>query len=184
MHIPIFIYKPEEVEVKTSYPVNNQKKQSSKRTKQTKVYYDSNIGTYCVLCKSTNTVYIGQSKNIPSRIKAHKSALRRGDYSNNTKGLQKMQRDYKKYGIHDFVFTQIAQCEEDELYDVETEAIKQYLENGFEIYNYFVNTKVSGMFCPPYLVDVMTRAIKLIEDGRLSLTEFEKAVDKLENPWY
>lgn len=184
MHIPIFIYRPEEDNTNESYPVTNQKSISRKNNKSSRIYYDSNIGTYCVLCRSENTVYIGQSKNVPSRIKAHKSALRKGDYANNTKGLQQMQTHYKKHGIEDFLFIQISECLEDELYEVETECIKRYIDSGYSVYNHFVNTKLEGLFCPPHLVDIVTRVVKLLDNGRLSVSEFESAVDKLENPWY
>lgn len=178
MHIPIFIFKPDD-----SVPEkNNNNKQCVKQ--YTKVSYDNHIGVYCILCRSENTVYIGQSINVPNRIKSHKSALKRGSYSNNTKGLQKMQSDYNKYGVEDFVFTQIAECESGDLYQLETESIKQYLDNDFEIYNYFVNTKLSGIFCPPQFRDVINRTIKLLDESKLSLSEFEAAIDKMENPWY
>ena len=124
-------------------------------------------------------VYIGQSKNVPSRIRNHKMNLRNGNYEGKTKGLDNMQLDWN-CNKDDFRFSQICSCKERDLLEEETYWLKKYLDEGWEVYNHFVNTSVTGLICPDEFKSVIERVIKMLDKGRLSVGELSSSLDSIE----
>lgn len=57
-----------------------------------------------------NKIYIGSSINVKDRIGRHKVDFRRNEHPN-----YKMQRHYNKYGLEDFIYTVIEECDKNEV---------------------------------------------------------------------
>jgi len=145
-----------------------------------KIHYDSSIGIYHIKCVPLDRYYVGQSKNVPSRIRNHKMNLKNGTYGGKNKGLSQMQQDYDAMPEGSFVFAQICSCEEDDLYEMETFWAKSYVNNGFEVYNYFLNTEVTGLVCPDAFREIVKRVITALDKGKLSPSELESSLDHIE----
>lgn len=79
------------------------------------------IGIYKIENLIDNKVYIGQSKNLKSRLDGHKSCLKYNHHSNIY-----LQRAYNKYGEENFKFEIIEECEEDKLTEREQYWIDYY----------------------------------------------------------
>lgn len=93
------------------------------------------MGRLCGIYMIENIVnhkkYIGQSVDIYSRWKRHKSELTNGTHNN-----QYLQSAWNKYGEDNFVFSIIKQCDKDELDDCEVLYIKQFdTMNKYNGYN-------------------------------------------------
>lgn len=80
-------------------------------------------GIYCIKNKVDNKVYIGQSININNRLANHKSDLKHNRHHNTY-----LQHAYNKYGVENFEFSIICECDMKELDKLE----KYYI---LEVYN-------------------------------------------------
>lgn len=69
-----------------------------------------NSGIYLIKNKITGKVYVGQSKNVKSRLFVHKSNLKLNKHYNHH-----LQSSVNKYGIESFVFKEIESCKVEEL---------------------------------------------------------------------
>lgn len=67
-------------------------------------------GIYAIINTSNNKIYVGQSKNIKSRINRHKSELKHGKHRNIY-----LQRECNKYGFESLKFEIIELCDLGEL---------------------------------------------------------------------
>lgn len=76
------------------------------------------VGIYKITNRVNNKVYIGQSKNIEQRWKAHRTRYWSGKYA--------IQKAMIKYGIDNFDFTVLEECEIDELNNKEIYWISYY----------------------------------------------------------
>lgn len=85
-------------------------------------------GIYKIQNKANNKFYIGQSKNIKSRIFEHKLQLRKGKHFN-----IHLQSSFDKYGEDAFVFSALEYCKESELNKKEIYWIKKLkaFTNGY-----------------------------------------------------
>jgi hypothetical protein len=140
--------------------------------------WDSHIGVYGVFCNATNSVYIGQSKNVPTRMRNHRMNLKNGVYRKNH--LWQMQSDYDKHGEESFRYLQIAQCNEEQLLSLETQYCVQYHTDGYTLYNGYIHTESTGLYCPKPFEPIITRIIKLLDRGRISLPDLERGIDAAE----
>src|SRR5690554_5586061 len=120
-----------------------------------KTHVDSNIGIYVIEVPDLKRAYVGQSKNVSSRIRQHKYALNGGQYHKQTSGLQRMQDDFNSLGSSSFKFFQICECDPSDLFEQETYYCKQYSKDGYEMYNTYINTEMYGVNCPKEFVDVI-----------------------------
>lgn len=77
------------------------------------------IGIYKITCLVNGMVYVGQSKNIKARWKAHIK------YFKSNKNNHLMQNDYTLYGIKAFKFDVIEECSIEDLKSRENYWIKQ-----------------------------------------------------------
>jgi group I intron endonuclease len=78
-------------------------------------------GIYCIENVVTGQKYIGQAVNIDKRIKTHKRTLNNGSHPN-----KHLARSYGKYGINNFKFYIIEECNEDNLNNKEIYYIAKY----------------------------------------------------------
>jgi len=91
-----------------------------------------NSGIYKITNKINNKVYIGQSKNIKSRIYIHKRDLKLNKHYN-----PHLQASFNKYGIESFSFETVEICKESQLNNKEIFWIKKYdsFNNGYNLTN-------------------------------------------------
>lgn len=152
-----------------------------------KVIWDSDIGIYAIENESSKSVYVGQSKNVPVRIRNHRMNLRNNSYLRNSGGLTELQwhwnqsEQIKPQGL--FTFEQIHECEEHELYYWETYFCKKYDEEGWKVFNMFQNTEISGLMCPEQFKPIINKMIDLLDKGKLSVSQLEAAITQIENQW-
>lgn len=85
------------------------------------------IGIYKIENKITNKVYIGQSTDIEKRIRDHKSSIGKID--------RDLYNDMEKYGIDNFSFEILEECQEKELDYLETKYIEKFdsFSNGYNL---------------------------------------------------
>ena len=72
------------------------------------------IGVYKILNKVNNKLYVGSSTFVQSRLRLHKSHLRKNKHVN-----KHLQSSFNKYGIENFQFLLIEECEESNLIERE-----------------------------------------------------------------
>ena len=82
-----------------------------------KVKEDPICGVYAIYCKKTNRYYIGKSKNIQNRFKAHRNNLNQRSHTSTD-----LQRDWDNYGESEFEFSILLECE------TEAESLKKEAE--------------------------------------------------------
>jgi group I intron endonuclease len=149
------------------------------KTQKFKLKLDSEIGIYKIECKVTKSIYIGQSKNIPARIKHHKTALNSILYKDR---YPNMQGDFYEYGEENFIFEAIHNCDDYELLMWETTYIEHYLNEGFTVYNHILDTTDANLVnCPGKFTDIIKRLVKQLEIGKITPTDLEKALYYAEN---
>lgn len=78
-------------------------------------------GIYMIQCNINGMVYIGQSKNIGSRITSHKTSLKKNRHTN-----KNLQKDYNEYGIKCFEYFLLEECSCDLFDERERFWITQY----------------------------------------------------------
>lgn len=91
--------------------------------------YKTNYSVYKITNVLTNKYYIGIDSYFPKRLKQHQSLL-----SNNKHKNKYLQNSYNKYGIDNFKFELLLNCNSrEEMLSKEVELIKEYnsLENGY-----------------------------------------------------
>jgi group I intron endonuclease len=71
-------------------------------------------GVYKITCKPTGHAYVGSSKDIHERWKAHRIHLRHGKHIN-----QRMQKAFDLHGESSFEMTVVEECDPDIRVDVE-----------------------------------------------------------------
>lgn len=75
-------------------------------------------GIYIIECIGNNKKYIGSSINVDTRLKQHKSKLKKNKHDN-----PYLQNSYNKYGLSLFIFKSLENCLEPELLDLENKYI-------------------------------------------------------------
>lgn len=87
-------------------------------------------GIYLIQCIVNGNAYIGQSKNLESRIKDHKYKLRKGKHEN-----VHLQRAFNKYGENYFIFVECINCNIDDLDKYEKFYIRLFscTEHGYNM---------------------------------------------------
>lgn len=97
-------------------------------------------GIYAIINTINNKIYIGQSKNIKTRINRHKSELKHKKHRNIY-----LQREVNKYGFENFEFKVIEYCEIEYLNEKEKQYILDYnstdYNSGFNLTDGGENTK-------------------------------------------
>lgn len=91
-------------------------------------------GIYRLRNKETGKVYIGQSKNVASRLLSHKFSLLSGTC------IPEIRADVKTYGAKSFEFEVLESVPADKLLKREAEIIENHLQLGKELYNRSIPT--------------------------------------------
>lgn len=150
------------------------KKQEEQRTEK----LSELIGIYKLECIPAKSVYIGQSKNIPSRLKAHKSRLR-GKSINYAESYPDIKRDYTLYGDSLMKFEPIHYCSAKDLHKWETYYIKLYREEGYTIYNKLHNTSATILNVPNIYQESLRDIIKALDHGKITPQQLQTFLDGL-----
>jgi len=108
-------------------------------------------GVYTVYCEKSNSIYIGQSINVSSRLRQHKYQLSKD--CNNTKiaSYDEMMKDVKLYGLDSFTFSILETVENPNitvLLQKEAETMLEFLKRGYTLYNKHVPLSNDVVFCP------------------------------------
>jgi hypothetical protein len=142
---------------------------------------DANIGIYRIVNEDIKTAYIGQSADIPSRLSCHRANLRNGLYGIKGDYLKRLQDDYNKFGLDSFKFEQIHVCDPDELLMWETYYCKLYKDEGYKLYNHFINTEITGIFCPEAFKPTIEKLITMLDKGNIKVEQLDQAIWTIEN---
>jgi group I intron endonuclease len=122
-------------------------------------------GIYCIRNIKNDKIYIGQSTNIASRFREHRSNLK-----NNRHGNQHLQNSWNKYGELNFSFEILEKCDIKDLDDREQYFIKYYKSN---IKNYGYNYESGGH-----------KNKMLSDDTKKKISKNHKNVSGNNNPFY
>ena len=135
-----------------------------------------NCGIYVIISEEIKKCYVGQSKNAPVRLRSHKLSLEKGKYKGGPQG--RMQKDYEKYR-DSFEFKQVESCSEEELYDKENEVVSRYFNDGYHMYNAFIDQKVGFVQCPEKYHGIVREVIHLLDRGVVTEGELRKGLSQI-----
>ena len=121
----------------------------------------------------TGLIYTGSSKNIPTRISQHRSAINaKNHYNPHIRGAS------EKHSVKDFVFVTVCQCEEKDLPAQESSYISAAMLSGISANSSTANRPIASGRPPPAepveRVTLMLNAetvakLKALGDGNMSL---------------
>lgn len=134
-------------------------------------------GVYVIICEVEKHAYIGQSFNVPTRLRNHKMCIVNGSTQQSYK---KMQEHYKKHKIEAFQFIDYEYIEngtEDQLLRREAELMAEFAKMGYKLYNSAYSKELidSSIFCPDNIRADIERLIDYIRgnsDKEQQLTVF------------
>jgi hypothetical protein len=128
-----------------------------------------NAGVYVIVCEREKCVYVGQSMNVPVRLRSHKLYLMGGG-KNVPKTYTKMIDHYTSYGIEAFEFRLHLKCEAAASYllEMETATMREFHNMGYMLYNRNAGV-LSGdeiIKCPKEYRGMIKLIIdKMVDDG-------------------
>ncbi len=108
-------------------------------------------GTYLIVCEKSNSVYVGQSINVHSRLRQHKYQLLKEKNDLTQLVYLKMKNDIAKHGIDSFSFQlyeQIENATNEALLIKETELMHKVLSLGVNLYNTHIPFSPQFIYCP------------------------------------
>jgi group I intron endonuclease len=139
----------------------SENKQRRTFTKRSKKLSNIKSGVYAIVCESSKSAYIGQSKSISVRLRNHKMNLK--NQTNKCESYKRMYEDVNKFGIDSFDFRCI-ELTDVNLLNKETEAMNMFMNLGYKLYNAQVNSSSSYVYCPfeiqDLIVNIITEYIK------------------------
>ena len=129
------------------------------------------IGVYCITNKINNKKYVGQSINVPMRLRQHKNKLNSGKHEN-----EYLQASWQKYGANNFHFGIL------ELYPVLNKTALDLVEQKYiyalntmnEEYGY--NMKSGGAVC--YMSDAVKAKISRANKGQIPYSKGKPMSDE------
>lgn len=121
----------------------------------------SKEGIYKITCRLNNKTYIGRSIDIDTRLKSHKSSLKRGKHAN-----KKLQADFNKYGEDAFIF---------EVEKYTNEPLETYYYESYcaEKYNAFEDGYNKGALHKSETIK------KIVDSLDYYVKKFEKIINKI-----
>lgn len=122
------------------------------------VDYKRTTGIYAIEVKEKNMVYVGQSVDVPTRIRQHKSVLKAGRCKN-----REMQTDWDKG--YQFEFKLIEECYNKDLLFKETKHTRQYVRDGWGVYNVCIVSETVIANIPTQHKDFVLELLKAIDSG-------------------
>lgn len=142
------------------------------------VTLDSNVGIYACICESAQSVYIGQSKCMSNRWRNHLMNLRKNNYKNTS---SQWQTDFNKLGETEFKFKVLENCDIIDLLNLETSYIKQYVRDGWFLYNdRLVTNEHNWLSCKDEYVSTLKKLIRALDKGQMSIEHIEQAIISFE----
>lgn len=131
------------------------------------------IGIYSITCLANNKIYIGSSINIINRFKAHKTALNKNKHNNIY-----LQRSFNKYGLENFKFEILEECNKENILEKENYYMNLYntlLSN--KGYNQVIAQRQDNLYSNIQYLNKLSKAKK----GIIPLN-YKEARKKLERP--
>lgn len=135
-------------------------------------------GVYKIECVELKSVFIGQSRNVPSRMRNHRMNLKDGIYVNSkSEVLRSLQCDWN-LPTTNFIFKQT--YEGTDLNVQEERAISDYIASGYKVYN-MPGHNVVDFSCPDQFKSVLTKMIGLLSENRITVLQLEGIIEQIEN---
>lgn len=125
------------------------------------VDYKRVTGVYAIEVKELKKVYVGQSVNAPNRMRQHKSVLQNGKSKN-----KELQADWN--AGHKFDFILLEECYNKDLLKKETDRTRQYVKDGWYVYNVCIVSETVIVNIPPEHKDFVYALLKAIDSGSVT----------------
>lgn len=134
------------------------------------VDYKRVTGIYAIEVKELKKVYIGQSVNAPNRMRQHKSVLQNGRSKN-----RELQADWN--AGHKFDFILLEECYNKDLLRKETDRTRQYVKEGWYVYNVCIISDTVIANIPTEHKDFVIKLLKAIDSGKISKGMLERIIE-------
>ncbi len=138
-------------------------------------------GVYVIICEAEKCVYVGQSFNIPNRLRNHKMCIvnKSKQYS-----YKNMHEHFNKHTISGFQFIDyeyIDNATEEQLLKREGELMAEFAGMGYKLYNNALSKEfLSGaVFCPDIIREDVNSLVKHIIANPNSIDLFKSFVATL-----
>jgi hypothetical protein len=95
-----------------------------------------------------------------------------------------MQMDWDTWGEDSFVYSQLCECEEHHLCSAEEKFLKEFHDNGYNMYNTYLHPQTSMLNCPERFIPLVERVVQILDKGVISQEEFKAGLDKIEFSWF
>lgn len=126
-------------------------------------------GVYVIECVPEKCVYIGQSRNVPVRLRNHKYKILIDFGSDDT--YTDMRSDRIKHGIDSFTFSilhHMPEAKKQQLCSKEAEAISYYISKGYKVYNKQLYFDFLGIEKTGLNKQWIKRLVVAISNGKIS----------------
>ncbi len=138
-------------------------------------------GVYVIICEAEKHAYIGQSFNVPTRLRNHKMCIVNGSTQQSYK---KMQEHYKRHKIEAFQFIDyeyIDNATEGQLLKREAELMTEFAKMGYKLYNRAFSKELidSSIFCPDNIRGDIERLIDYIRGNSDKAQQLTMFIDSL-----
>jgi hypothetical protein len=139
----------------------------------------SDSGIYVIICEPSKRAYVGQSMSMSVRMRNHKMIISGSNIRNNeTNTYKDMISDFNLYGISAFSFIKhksLPGLDAADLMNHESNAMGEFIELGYRLYNLNVNIGNNVIYCPPDIIDWVRSLIVKCKNN----TELMNKIDSL-----
>lgn len=120
-------------------------------------------GTYAIICDKAKYVYVGQSQNVKTRLRAHKMAIISPLTKLSTYTL--MKEHWKQFGIKSFQFVECQKIEDTkDLLEAEINTMVEFLTKGYRLYNKQLPIGEFAIYCPKDIILTIQKTILMCKD--------------------
>lgn len=130
-------------------------------------------GVYALECRELNKVYVGSSVDVINRFAQHRVVLRSGKARN-----KELQKDWISHESG-FEFKKLGEFYRNSLRDHETELCKEYLKNGWGLYNEVITVETNIINVPKIYIPLVKLLIRHLESGKISLHTLYSQIETL-----